>query len=101
MFAIRVDLYRISRCLPFIISNRGKNNHGGDICESEFGTVEYACRPQSPRQHAMLPGHSASAPILGASLHWWHGLSSVHLAGAAPRRAGFVTGNAGRLRVSP
>ena len=72
-----------------------------DICGSELGAAQPACRPQSPLQHAMVLGHSASDPFLGADVHWWHGLPSVHLAHAAPLRAGFVTGNAGRWRVSP
>ena len=48
----------------------------------------------------MLLGHSASAPFFGASLHWWHGLPSVHLAGVAPLGAGFVTGNVGQWLFS-
>ena len=39
-------------------------------------------RPQSPRQQAMLPGHSAALPSR-RRLHWWHSLPSLHLAGAA------------------
>ena len=41
----------------------------------------------------------ASAPFLGAGLHLWLGLPSVHLASAAPLRAGFVTGSVGRRRA--
>ena len=50
---------------------------GNNVCGSELGAAETACRPQSPLQQAMLLGHSASAPFLGAGLHWWHGLPSV------------------------
>ena len=39
----------------------------GVICGSELGAAESACRPQSPRQQAMLLGHPASAPCFGAS----------------------------------
>ena len=72
----------------------------GSELESELGAAESACRPQSRRQQAMLLGHSASAPFLGAGLHWWHGLPSVYFAGAAPLGVGSVTSNASRWHVS-
>ena len=86
--------------ITFLYKKKGLGPlRGYNVCGSELGAAETACRPQSPLQQAMLLGHSASVPFLGVGLHWWHGLPSVHFAGAAPLRAGFVTGSAGRRRA--